>query len=864
MKEEKFDITGMSCAACSAHVHKAVSSLKGVHEVSVNLLTNSMTLQKEEGVEDSQIVEAVEKAGYGAKRVGSPDAPSPKKSLNENKETKRLLIRFLVSFVLLVPLFYFAMGSMMGWNIGVFGENYFYLGLLEMLLSALIMLINRAFFVSGFKSLIHGGPNMDTLVSLGSGVAFIYGVAMMFVMASYLQQGSNPVDWDGVMKAGMNLTFETSGMVPCLITIGKFLESYSKGKTTNAIRSLLELAPQTAHVLRNGREETIPADQLVLGDRFVVRPGEAFPADGTILEGQSSVDESALSGEAMPVDKKEGDFVSASTINQNGALVCLAKRVGKDTTLSQIVDMVENAASSKTKISLLADKVSGIFVPTVLGIATLTFLGWLLFGKNFVSGLAYETPLSYALSRAISVLVVACPCALGLATPVAIMVGSGKGAKNGILFKNASSLEETGKACFVVLDKTGTITQGKPSVVEVLPASHFKEEELIKLACALESRSEHPLAKAVREYGNNKKIDPIPSIEDFLALPGHGVQGKVEGEICYGANLSFFLDRPWMNASIQETAKAQSQKGRTPLLFEKGGEYVGLLSLADPIKEDSKEAIAALKNRGYIPVILSGDNALSVDALAKEAGIRHYASDLLPQDKLNFISKLQEKGKVIMVGDGINDAPALTKADIGAAIGAGADIAIDSADVVLMKGSLMDLVYALDLSRYTILNIKENLFWAFFYNLAMIPIAAGVFSGVGLAKLKPWYGAAAMALSSTTVCLNALRINAFRLKKKGKRRLSKEKELEEWLSHNGLNNQNLKEENKMEKRIQVEGMMCEHCVAHVKKALEGVKGVTKAEVSLAKKEAVVILKEEVSDETLVHAVEEAGYSAQIA
>ncbi|MDD6801180.1 MAG: heavy metal translocating P-type ATPase [Mollicutes bacterium] len=864
MEEEKFDITGMSCAACSAHVHKAVSALKGVREVNVNLLTNSMTLQKEEGVEDSQIVEAVEKAGYGAKRVGSQDAPSPKKSLNESKETKRLLIRFLASFVLLVPLFYFAMGSMMGWNIGVFGENYFYLGLLEMLLSAVIMLINRAFFVSGFKSLIHGGPNMDTLVSLGSGVAFIYGVAMMFVMASYLRQGSNPVDWDGVMKAGMNLTFETSGMVPCLITIGKFLESYSKGKTTNAIRSLLELAPQTAHVLRNGREETIPADRLVLGDHFVVRPGEAFPADGTILEGQSSVDESALSGEAMPVDKKERDFVSASTINQNGALICLAKRVGKDTTLSQIVDMVENAASSKTKISLLADKVSGIFVPTVLGIATLTFLGWLLFGKNFVSGLAYETPLSYALSRAISVLVVACPCALGLATPVAIMVGSGKGAKNGILFKNASSLEETGKASFVVLDKTGTITQGKPSVVEVLPASHFKEQELIKLACALESRSEHPLAKAVREYGNNKKIDPIPSIEDFLALPGHGLQGKVEGEICYGANLSFFLDRPWMNASIQETAKAQSQKGRTPLLFEKGGEYVGLLSLADPIKEDSKEAIAALKNRGYIPVILSGDNALSVDALAKEAGIRHYASDLLPQDKLNFISKLQEKGKVIMVGDGINDAPALTKADIGVAIGAGADIAIDSADVVLMKGSLMDLVYALDLSRYTMLNIKENLFWAFFYNLAMIPIAAGVFSGVGLAKLKPWYGAAAMALSSTTVCLNALRINAFRLKKKGKRHLSKEKELEEWLSHNGLNNQNLKEENKMEKRIQVEGMMCEHCVAHVKKALEGVKGVTKAEVSLAKKEAVVILKEEVSDETLVHAVEEAGYSAQIA
>lgn len=863
MEEEKFDITGMSCAACSAHVHKAVSALKGVREVSVNLLTNSMTLQKEEGVEDSQIVEAVEKAGYGAKRVGSQDAPSPQKSLNENKVTKRLLIRFLASFVLLVPLFYFAMGSMMGWNIGVFGENYFYLGLLEMLLSAAIMLINHAFFVSGFKSLIHGGPNMDTLVSLGSGVAFIYGVAMMFVMASYLQQGSNPVDWDGVMKAGMNLTFETSGMVPCLITIGKFLESYSKGKTTNAIRSLLELAPQTAHVLRNGQEETIPADQLVLGDRFVVRPGEAFPADGTILEGQSSVDESALSGEAMPVDKKEGDFVSASTINQNGALVCLAKRVGKETTLSQIVDMVENAASSKTKISLLADKVSGIFVPTVLGIATLAFLGWLLFGKNFVSGLAYETPLSYALSRAISVLVVACPCALGLATPVAIMVGSGKGAKNGILFKNASSLEETGKASFVVLDKTGTITQGKPSVVEVLPASNFKEEELIKLACALESRSEHPLAKAVREYGN-KKIDQIPSIEDFLALPGHGIQGKVEGEICYGANLSFFLDRPWMNASIQETAKAQSQKGRTPLLFEKGGKYVGLLSLADPIKEDSKEAIAALKNRGYIPVILSGDNALSVDALAKEAGIRHYASDLLPQDKLNFISKLQGKGKVIMVGDGINDAPALTQADIGVAIGAGADIAIDSADVVLMKGSLMDLVYALDLSRYTMLNIKENLFWAFFYNLLMIPIAAGVFSGVGLAKLKPWYGAAAMALSSTTVCLNALRINAFRLKKKGKRHLSREKELEQWLSHNGLNNQNLKEENKMEKRIQVEGMMCEHCVAHVKKALEGVKGVEKTEVSLAKKEAVVTLKEEVSDETLVHAVEEAGYSAKIA
>ncbi len=862
VENEKYEISGMTCASCSAHVDRAVKNVSGVKEVSVSLLTNSMLVSYDSPASPKTIVEAVEKAGYGAKKTGENKTVDPASEL-EDHETPRLLRRLILSLIVLVPLFYFSMGYMnmsWGWPLGVIGENPFYYGLLAFVLSSVLLVLNRSFFVSGFQSLIHGGPNMDTLVSLGSGISYIYGIVTMFMMASNLSPNMGQEGWSRLMSQSMGLTFETAGMVPTLITIGKVLESYSKGKTTSAIKSLLNLAPKQAHVIREGKEVTLPSEDVIVGDTFVVRPGESFPVDGIVLEGSSASDESSLSGESVPVDKTIGDSVYMSTINQNGALTCRATKVGADTTLRQIVAMVEQASSTKTKISRLADKVSGVFVPTVLGIATLVFLGWLLFGGNYVSSMSGQgvSLFSYSLERGISVLVVACPCALGLATPVAIMVGSGKGARNGILFKTASSLEETGKMDFVVLDKTGTITKGTPVVTDVYPFPGHNEDELFSLAASLEASSEHPLAKAIRKEAENRGVD-VKRAESFSSLPGAGVKGIVDGEVSYGGKPKAFdgvltLEEEWL-----EKGGEYSDQGKTPLYFAKGGKAIGIIAVADTLKEDSSKAISSFKAMGLIPVMLTGDNHRTASYIASKVGIAYFKSDVTPEGKLSLINELKKKGKVMMVGDGINDAPSLTSADVGVAIGAGSDIAIDSADVVLMKGSLLDACAAIRLSRLTLLNIKENLFWAFFYNLIMIPVAAGAFSALGLAKLKPWYGAAAMALSSLCVVLNALRINLYHLYKPShkRKRVNDDRGLET------LFQENSKGENKtMNKELKVKGMMCQHCVAHVKSALEGVDGVTSVSVSLKEGKAVVSTSKEISDEVLVEAVKKAGYEAK--
>ena len=855
-KKVKFDVSGMTCAACCAHVQKAVSSLPGVKEADVSLLTNSMFVSFDDSVNEKDICEAVKKAGYGAKVSG---ITSNKKETIRDEETPKLVQRLIVSLVLLIPLFYFSMGYMnpsWGWPLGAIGENPFYYGILAMCLSLVILLINHSFFVSGFRSLIHGGPNMDTLVSLGSGIAFIYGVVVLFLMSSVLGPEMGELGWKKVMTLSMGLTFETAGMVPTLITIGKTLESFSKGKTTNAIKSLLDLSPKEAHVLRNGKEETVLTENVLVGDIFLVRPGESIPVDGVVLEGESAVDESALSGESIPVDKKANDRVSGGTINKNGALQCKATQVGSQTTLQQIVKMVEDAAMSKAKISRIADKVSGIFVPTVLLFAFIVLLGWLLFGGDYVRG-AFEgetSTLTYALERCVSVLVVACPCALGLATPVAIMVGSGKGAKHGILFKTASALEEAGKIDFVLLDKTGTLTKGTPVVTDIIPFEGHSEDELLSLAYALESSSEHPLAKAIVQKGNEKGIIP-QHVTSFKAISGAGVSGTIDDAVCLGGKIALFEDKFTLDSKIMETVANLSNQGKTPLLFGKGSDFCGIIAVSDSLKDDSKEAIKEFKDLGLIPVMLTGDNFRTASYVAKEAGIEFVKADLLPGDKLAFVESLKKIGCVAMIGDGINDAPSLTAADIGIAIGAGSDVAIDSADIVLMKGTLRDAAASFRLSRHTLLNIKENLFWAFFYNIIMIPIAAGAFSGLGLAKLKPWYGAAAMALSSVTVVCNALRINLFNIYKghkrprKGKIRIE---DVEALLSTK-------KEGMSMKKEIIISGMMCEHCAAHVKSALEGVAGVKNVNVILADKKAVVESDTNVEDSALNDAVTKAGY-----
>lgn len=854
VKDEKYDVTGMSCAACSAHVENAVKQLKGVKEVSVNLLTNSMVVSYEEPVTPESIVKAVSEAGYGAKKEGKEEAAS---SLNEDrfvdKETPKLIKRLILSLILLIPLFYIGMGYMLAWPLGEFGENPFYVALTEMLLSLSIMLINYKFFVSGAKAIIHKAPNMDTLVMLGSGISWIYSVAMLFVMGN----NAMSMNTEGVMRASMNISFETSGMVPALIAIGKTLESYSKGKTTNALKGLFDLAPKEAHLLIEGEEKTVLASSLKEGDVFLVKPGESFPADGIVLKGESAVDESPLTGESLPIDKKEGDKVSTASLNQNGALVCKATHVGEATTLSQIIKMVEEASGTKTKISEVADKVAGVFVPVVLLIALIVTVCWLIFGQGFVAGLEDVTNLSYALERGISILVISCPCALGLATPVAIMVGNGLAARHGILFKNASALERTGKIDFVVLDKTGTITEGKPKVTDILPYK-MSEHEFLEKAASIEANSSHPLALAVLAEAKRKGI-AIKPVSSFVNLPGNGIKGVLDEENYLAGSYSFFLKSGLVNQTLQKQIDDLAKDGKTPLLFAKDDCFIGIIAVADTLKEDSSEAIHSLTTLGITPIMLTGDNEVTAKAIAKNAGIEAVVANCLPLDKQKTIKELKQYGTVAMVGDGINDAVALSEADIGIAIGAGSDIAIDSSEVVLMKSSLMDVVKAIRISKVTYRNILENLFWAFFYNLIMIPIAAGAFSALGLAKLRPWMGAAAMSLSSVTVVLNALRLNLFKPEKKEKTHHRLRKELPAFL---GTSIQKEGKEENMEIELSIKGMMCEHCVKHVKEALEKVSGVTHAEVSLEKKNAVVSTNGEVSKETLTNAVKEAGYEAQ--
>ena len=859
---EKYNVTGMSCASCVAHVDKAVRKIPGIEEVNVNLLTNSMLVSYDDSVKKEDIIKAVKDAGYGASLASGEKSTTSKENLREeleDKETPVLLKRLVISLVLLIPLFYIGMGYMLNmaykttiFPLGAFGENELLVGLTEMSLALIIMIINKKFFISGFKALFHGGANMDTLVALGSGVAFLYSFIMMFVMGFYAKNN----DWDNVMKASMNLSFETAGMVPTLITIGKTLEAYSKGKTTNAIKGLLDLAPKQAHVIRNNQEMTIPVEDVLSDDIFLVKPGESFPVDGIVIEGQSAVDESALTGESLPVDKIVGSKVSAATINQNGALTCKATRVGNDTTLHQIVKMVEEASSTKTKISAIADKVAGIFVPVVISIALVVFVCWLIFGGNFVSSFNDGTTiLTYAIERAIAVLVISCPCALGLATPVAIMVGNGKGAKNGILFKTASALEETGKMEYIVLDKTGTITKGQPSITDIEPFD-ISNEELLSIAASLESKSEHPLAKAIVQKAKEENLT-LHECLDFNAMIGHGIEGRIHNQNVFAGNAKLMEENQLLTPELEEKANAYASKGKTPLFFVADNKVIGIIAVADTIKEDSLQAIQELKVLGLTPIMLTGDNYLTAKAIAAEVGIDDVISDVLPDGKQDVIKKLQQYGKVIMVGDGINDAPSLTQADIGMAIGAGSDIAIDSADVILTRSTLLDASKAIRLSRQTLRNIKENLFWAFFYNLVMIPLAAGSFSALGLAKLRPWMGAAAMALSSVTVVLNALRLNLYHLDNTKSHLRKNRKEVPELLGAKKEEVSSAAVE--ILKRLPVTDMMCENCVRHVKEALEGVEGVSSAEVSLENLDAIIHLFKEVDDKTLVKVVKDAGY-----
>lgn len=847
-RNEKYNVTGMTCASCQAHVEKAVSHLKGVEECSVNLMMNNMSVSYDDTLTSADIIEAVEKAGYGASLIGSSSRKAEKN--DDKKESKTALIRLIISIILLIPLFYISMAYMtMGdwnWPLGAFGENPFYIGLTEMALSLCIMLLNYRFFLSGFKSLFHGGANMDTLVALATSVAFIYSFSMMFVM-SYYAKGN---EWDKAMMYSMNLSFETSGMVPTLISIGKTLESISKGKTTSAIQSLLDMAPKEACLLKDGEEKKVSIDMVRTDDVFIVRPGESIPVDGIVLSGISAVDESILTGESIPVDKEEGDNVSSGTMNKNGTLTCKATNVGTETTLNKIVKMVEEASGTKTHISRIADKVAGVFVPVVLSIAFVVFLFWLLLGNGFVSAnLKDVTTLSYALERAVSVLVISCPCALGLATPVAIMVGNGKAARNGILFKNASAMEETGKIDYVVLDKTGTITKGEVKVNDVL--SFADEKELLEIAYSLESLSEHPLSNAITECAKEKNAEK-KDCESFKALPGFGLEGVIDGELCFGGNDKLMKEKGVDISKADDIVSHQEEQGRTCLYFVKGKTLLGVFFVSDIIKEDSKEAITKMKEEGLVVIMLTGDNERTAKKIAKTVGVDTFVSNVLPDGKLAVIKTLKKHGKVMMVGDGINDAPALTEADIGVAIKKGSDIAIDSADAVLMKSSLMDALKAIRLSKHTLWNITENLFWAFIYNIIMIPIAAGAFSSLGLYSMKPWMGAAAMSLSSLTVVLNALRINIFSLDKN--RKPKKKKEIPSFL---------IQKKKTKEVTILIPDMMCENCVKHVKEGLLSFPQVQEANVSLEKKEAVIRMEEDMDLSILLDKISELGYQGSV-
>ena len=831
---EQYTVTGMSCAACSARVEKAVSAVPGVTSCSVSLLTNSMGVEGTASAE--AVVSAVQAAGYGASLKGAPSAPTAaaQEDALADRETPALKRRLIASLGFLIALMYVSMGHMMwGWPLPACLEgNHVAMGLLQMLLTIAVMVINQKFFINGFRSLLHGAPNMDTLVALGAAASFGYSTYALFAMTGAQVRG----DAAAVMQYMHEFYFESAAMILALITVGKMLEARSKGKTTDALRSLMKLAPQTATLVRSGQELAVPIAQVRRGDVFVVRPGESIPVDGVVLEGESAVNESALTGESIPVDKAVGDSVSAATTNQSGFLRCEATRVGEDTTLSQIIRMVSDAAATKAPIAKVADRVSGVFVPTVIALALLTTAVWLLCGQS----------IGFALARGISVLVISCPCALGLATPVAIMVGNGLGAKNGILFKTAVSLEETGKTEIVALDKTGTITQGEPRVTDVLPAEGMTQGALLSLAAALEQRSEHPLARAVMMRAEEDGLTAAP-VSDFRALPGNGLTATLSGEALLGGSLSFVSSQVDVPRSIRQKAEALAEEGKTPLLFAQAGRLAGVIAVADVIKADSPAAIAALRNMGIRVVMLTGDNEKTARAIGRLAGVDEVIAGVLPEGKESVIRRLQAQGKVAMVGDGINDAPALTRADIGVAIGAGTDVAIDAADVVLMKSRLSDVPAAIRLSRATLRNIHENLFWAFFYNVIGIPLAAGVWIPLFGWTLNPMFGAAAMSLSSFCVVSNALRLNLFKLHDAGK-----DKKINRHSKH--------KEETTMVKTMKIEGMMCGHCEAAVKKALEAIDGVASAEVSHTDGTAVVTLSKPVENAALRKAVEDKDYT----
>lgn len=849
MQNEKFNITGMTCAACSAHVEKAVKEVDGVQSVSVNLLMNSMVAEYENPATAQSICQAVEAAGYGAAQAGSAKAERTGSDF-EDHETPKLRRRLIASLCLLVPLMYVSMGHLMwGWYVPeAFAHNPWAIALYQLLLTGFVMVINQKFFISGFTSLMHRAPNMDTLVALGSSAAFVYSTAVMFRMGSYMGQGQA----DKAMHCLHDMYFESAAMILTLITVGKMLEAYSKGKTTNAVKSLMDLAPKTAHVMRDGVEITIPADEVALGDLFLVKPGESIPVDGEITEGESAVDESALTGESLPVDKAVGDRVSAATLNQNGALLCRATRVGRDTTLQQIIDMVENAVATKAPIAQIADRVSGVFVPVVITLALITGVIWLIAGAG----------IGKALSYAISVLVISCPCSLGLATPVAIMVGNGVGAGQGILFKNAAALERAGKVNFVVLDKTGTVTEGRPQVTDICPAQGFSAEELLQTAASLERKSEHPLARAICERAEADGIDP-GEVTDFQALPGWGVEGVLKGLSAVGGKSALFEKKGLMTEDFLKQGEKMAAEGKTPLYFARDGILLGMIAVADVIKPDSARAVAELNNMGIQVVMLTGDNRRTAQAIGRQVGIDAIVSDVLPGDKESVIRKLSEHGQTAMVGDGINDAPALTRADVGIAIGAGADVALDAADIVLMKSKLQDVSTAIRLSRQVLRNIHENLFWAFFYNCIGIPLAAGILVPVMGLGLNPMFAAAAMSLSSFCVVTNALRLNLFDVRSSRRDKEHKRVPMPEFIDgFRGIDQMampNNKEEEQMVKVLDIEGMMCAHCQAHVKEALEGVEGVTQVNVSLEDKQASVTMADEVSDEKLTDAVTKAGY-----
>ncbi len=840
---EQYNVTGMSCAACSARVEKAVSKVPGVTACSVSLLTNSMGV---EGTASAQeIIAAVIDAGYGAslKSGGETKAAAPSADALADRETPVLKRRLIASLGFLAVLMYFSMGHMMwGWPLPKwFDGNHVAMGLVQLLLAAIVMVINQKFFISGFKSLLHGAPNMDTLVALGSGASFVWSTYALFAMTHAQQAG----DSEAVMAYMHEFYFESAAMILALITVGKMLEARSKGKTTDALKSLMSLAPKTASVERGGVETVVPIEQVRRGDVFLVRPGESIPVDGVILEGESAVNEAALTGESIPVDKTAGDAVSAATVNQSGFLRCEATRVGEDTTLSQIIKMVSDAAATKAPIAKIADKVSGVFVPAVITIAVITTIVWLLAGQTF----------PFALARGISVLVISCPCALGLATPVAIMVGNGLGAKNGVLFKTAVSLEQTGKTQIVVLDKTGTITSGEPRVTDLLPAEGVTEAELLFAAFALERKSEHPLAKAILRRGEEQGI-AAPEVTDFRALPGNGLAAVLDGKPLLGGSLKFLSSKTRVPDAVRAAAEAMAEQGKTPLLFAQGGRLLGVIAVADVLKPESGETIRQLKNMGVRAVMLTGDNEKTARAIASEAGVDHVIAGVLPDGKEQVVAALQQYGKVAMVGDGINDAPALTRADMGIAIGAGTDVAIDAADVVLMHSRLTDVPAAIRLSRATLRNIHENLFWAFFYNVICIPLAAGVFISLLGWKLNPMVGAAAMSLSSFTVVTNALRLNLFKLHDP-----SRDKAIEPIsIPEEFFASFTKQEETTMQKTMKIEGMMCQHCEARVKKTLEKIEGVASAEISHTAGTAVVELTADVDNAVLKQAVEDQDYT----